>query len=64
MRLPYRRWQSLQGGTCLKDNRKEQENLDKADTLRTLICKLNEAEVSVQEDGTISADELELELEI
>lgn len=43
---------------------KEQDEFNKADALRILVCKLSEAEESVQKYGTISAEELELELEI
>jgi len=38
------------------------DELDKQRALYQLMCKLNEAEVSVREEGTISADDLEAEL--
>ena len=41
---------------------KELNELDKQKALYTLISKLNEAEVSIREEGTISADDLEAEL--
>ena len=41
---------------------KELDELDKQKALYTLMSKLNEAEVSIREEGTISADNLEAEL--
>ena len=41
---------------------KELDELDKQKALYTLMSKLNEAEVSIREEGTISADDLEAEL--
>ena len=41
---------------------KELDELDKQKELYTLMSKLNEAEVSIREEGTISADNLEAEL--
>ena len=41
---------------------KELDELDKQKALLTLMNKLNDAKVSVREEGTISAEELEREL--
>lgn len=41
---------------------KELDELDKQKSLYQLMTKLNEAETSIREKGTISADELEAEL--
>ena len=41
---------------------KELDELDKRKALYRLMSKLNEAEMSIVEEGTISADELEAEL--
>ena len=41
---------------------KELDELDRQKALYTLMRKLNEAEVSIREEGTISADDLEAEL--
>ena len=41
---------------------KELDELDKQKELYTLMSKLNEAEVFIREEGTISADDLEAEL--
>lgn len=41
---------------------KELDELDKMRALNKLMGKLNEAEISICEHGTISADELEAEL--
>lgn len=41
---------------------KELDELDKQKALLALMGKLNEAKVSVREEGTVSADELEKEL--
>lgn len=41
---------------------KELDELDKQKALYELMTKLNEAETSIREEGTISADELEAEL--
>ena len=40
----------------------ELDELDKQKALLQLMTKLNDAKVSVREEGTISADELEKEL--
>ena len=49
-------------GQCALIDMKEVDELDKQRALYQLMCKLNEAEVSVREEGTISADDLEAEL--
>ena len=41
---------------------KELDELDKMKALNKLMSKLNEAENSIREHGTISADDLEAEL--
>ena len=41
---------------------KELDELDKQKALYQLMSKLNEAEISIREEGTISADDLEKEL--
>jgi hypothetical protein len=41
---------------------KELDELDRQKALYQLMSKLNEAEISIREEGTISADELEAEL--
>lgn len=41
---------------------KELDELDKQKALYQLMSKLNEAEISIHEEGTISADDLEKEL--
>lgn len=38
------------------------ENIDKYEALEELLTKLQEAEKSVAKEGTISADDLEMEL--
>lgn len=40
----------------------DRKKLDKQEALDILMEKLNEAEVSIQKEGTISAEELEAEL--
>lgn len=40
----------------------DRKELDKQEVLDILMEKLNEAEVSIQKEGTISAEELEAEL--
>ena len=42
----------------------EVRGLNKRKALCNLLCKLNEAESSIQEEGTISADKLEEELDV
>ncbi len=49
-------------GQCALVDIKELDDLDKQKALLTLMTKLNEAKTSVQEEGTISADDLEQEL--
>lgn len=49
-------------GQCAIIDMKELDELDKMRALNKLMGKLNEAEISIRENGTISADELELEL--
>ena len=49
-------------GQCAIIDMKELDELDKQNALYTLMSKLNEAEVSIREEGTISADDLEAEL--
>ncbi|RGK85267.1 prevent-host-death protein [Dorea formicigenerans] len=49
-------------GQCAIIDMKELDELDKQKALYTLMSKLNEAEVSIREEGTISADDLEAEL--
>ena len=41
---------------------KELDELDKQKALYQLMNKLNEAEVSIREEGTVSAEALEAEL--
>ena len=43
-------------GQCAIIDMKELDELDKQKALYTLMSKLNEAEVSIREEGTISAD--------
>ena len=49
-------------GQCAIIDMKELDELDKQKALYTLMSKLNEAEVSIREEGTISAEDLEAEL--
>ena len=49
-------------GTCALVDIAELDELDKQKALLHLMTKLKEAEESVREEGTISADELEKEL--
>jgi len=49
-------------GQCAIIDMKELDELDKQKALNTLMTKLNEAEVSIRNEGTIAADELEKEL--
>lgn len=49
-------------GECAIIDMKELDELDRQKALYQLMCKLNEAENSIQEEGTITADELEAEL--
>lgn len=50
-------------GQCAIIDMKELDELDKQKALYQLMTKLNEAEISIQRDGTISAEDLEAELE-
>ena len=50
-------------GTCAIIDMAELDELDKQKSLYQLMTRLNEAEASVREEGTISADDLEVELE-
>ena len=49
-------------GQCALVDMKELDELDKQKALLALMSKLNDAKVSVREEGTISADDLEKEL--
>lgn len=49
-------------GQCAIIDMKELDDLDKQKALNQLMAKLNDAEKSIQKDGTVSADELEAEL--
>ena len=49
-------------GQCAIIDMKELDELDKQRALYQLMLKLNEAEMSIREEGTISADVLETEL--
>ena len=49
-------------GQCAIIDMKELDELDKQKSLYQLMTKLNEAETSIREKRTISADELEAEL--
>ncbi len=49
-------------GQCTVINMKELDELDKQKALYRFMSKLNEAEVSIREEGTISAEDLEKEL--
>ena len=49
-------------GTCALVDMAELDELDKQKALLQLMTKLAEAKVSVREEGTISADDLEKEL--
>ena len=50
-------------GQCAIIDMKELDELDKQKALYQLMTKLSEAEISIQRDGTISAEDLEAELE-
>ena len=50
-------------GQCVLIDMKELDELDKQKALYQLMTKLNEAEISIRQDGTISAEDLEAELE-
>ena len=49
-------------GQCAIIDMKELDELDRQKALYQLMSKLNDAEISICEEGTISADELEVEL--
>ncbi len=49
-------------GQCAIIDIKELDELDRQKALYQLMSKLNDAEISIREEGTISADELEVEL--
>ncbi len=49
-------------GQCAIIDMKELDELDRQKSFYQLMSKLNEAEKSIREEGTISADELEKEL--
>jgi len=49
-------------GQCAIIDIKELDEIDKKLALFHLMNKLNEAELSIQQDGTISSDDLEKEL--
>ncbi len=49
-------------GTCALVDMAELDELDKQKALLQLMTKLAEAKVSVREEGTVSADDLEREL--
>ncbi len=51
-------------GTCALVDITELDELDKQKALLKLMTKLTEAKISVREEGTISADDLEKELEL
>ena len=51
-------------GQCAIIDMKELDELDKLRAINTLLSKLNEAERSIREEGTIDLDELEAELEV
>ncbi len=49
-------------GQCALIDMKELDELDKQRALLSLMSKLNDAKISVREEGTISAEDLEKEL--
>lgn len=49
-------------GQCAIIDMKELDDLDKQKALNQLMAKLNDAEKSIQKEGTVSAEELEAEL--
>ena len=51
-------------GECAIIDMKELDDLDRQKALYQLMFKLNESEISIREEGTISADELEKNLGI
>ena len=51
-------------GQCAIIDMEELDELDRQKALYQLMSKLNEAEISIREEGTVSADDLEAELGI
>lgn len=49
-------------GKCAIIDMKELDELDKQKAFFRLMSKLNEAEISIRDEGTVSADELEAKL--
>ncbi|HJA70321.1 MAG TPA: prevent-host-death protein [Candidatus Lachnoclostridium stercoravium] len=49
-------------GQCAIIDMEELDELDKQKALYQLMSKLNEAEISIREEGTVSADDMEAEL--
>lgn len=49
-------------GQCAIIDMQELDELDKQKALNKFISKLNDAEISIRNEGTISADDLEAEL--
>lgn len=49
-------------GQCAIIDMKELDDLDKQKALNQLMAKLNDAEKSIQKEGTVSSEELEAEL--
>ena len=49
-------------GQCAIIDMDELDELDKQKALYQLMSKLNEAEISIREEGTVSADDMEAEL--
>ena len=49
-------------GQCAIIDMEELDELDKQKAPYQLMSKLNEAEISIREEGTVSADDMEAEL--
>ena len=49
-------------GQCAIIDMEELDELDRQKALYQLMSKLNEAEISIREEGTVSADDMEAEL--
>ena len=49
-------------GQCAIIDMEELDELDRQKALYQLMSKLNEAEISIREEGTVSADDREAEL--
>lgn len=49
-------------GQCAIIDMQELDELDKQKALNKLMSKLNDAEISIKNEGTISADDFEAEL--